>query len=1304
MLNAVLALNELDTKVFESPIPGEAPRVYDSHVTVPDAHLLFNGEFKRVGSNDLKIVGEDGQSFFIQDYFASETRAHLMSPEGATLSASVVEALAGPLAPGQHAQAGGQAASTQPVIGRVDALSGSATVVRNGVTVSLNVGDTVRKGDVVQTSGGSSVAIVFTDGSTFSLNANARMVLDEFVYAAGGTGNTALISLVQGTFSFVAGQVAKNGDMRVETPVATMGIRGTAVLVEISANDGQTRFSVMVEPDGTTGSFNLYNKTTGALIGTVSNSQIGWVVTPAGPLQVVAQQVQKTPAELAQELGIVQQIFTIFDNNQQNPFVPTQDRGDNPNNANPQTAQGGGGSGTPPPNTTTTNNPLADLINAISGNPSTPPSSATVQLPTDPLPGANTGSPPPVVTVTVSPNQAPVAVDDPNGTQDGGNVITPTDPEAPGTDLDPEGGDLRVVNIQRIVDGELQGEPETVGPEGALIVGALGTLTIDEDGEYAFEPNDAFRALAHGVEAIDTFQYTITDPFGLTASAILTINLTGVNDAPVANDVTLEVNVLGNGGFESNPDFLGWTLEEEPDELSDWGLSDLYSSSVYIDRSGNIFTGDNAVAVLSFSGEILDPGYPEAEPGAAHGPSVTSNVFTGYAGDTIRLVYQLSSGSSTGSSDTGKVTARIIDVSTNPPQIVQEITDTAALASSTGIRTFNVQLVDSGQFQIEFIVGSIDDTKGYVVGARLDIGFAGIIQNGVSEDFPYTFSAENLLANATDAEGDTLTLNSVATSTNGAFVYINSDGTVTYDPTSAAAIQALAAGETITDTFTFTIRDEHDAISNQATATITVRGANDAPAALSDSAFVLSGDTVEINVLANDSDVDDNSLTIIGVGVAEHGIVSITEDGTITYTPNEGFSGTDSFTYTIADPHQASATGHVSVVVGSANHQQVAGDVFLQGNYMEIGVSSSGSLGTANPAPEGYHPQGFSGISYVVDIDGWDTGENPTAGDFTLPGSPVDTIVIGHDNRSFANDERSISSQISTSTLDTSANGRLQATTSGSTSSGLSFTQIVDLDPGATYYKTTIILTNTTDAIMDDVRFMRSFDPDQDVARYNTYYTYNDVLANPEDTSDIAIAQAYGHYSGVSVNLIAFDSDARASNFGFANYSVYTPAAFDSPVDLNGAYRDEAITLTFSAGDLAAGGSAQFVFYTSLNGDQGGNDMLVGTGGADAELNGRGGDDIIIALGGNDSITGGAGNDRFIFSPGSGHDTIVDFTAGAGTDDVIELRGFDVSFQSLIASATLEEGDTVLHLTAVDYIRLVDVDLGMLHKDDFAFV
>ena len=65
------------------------------------------------------------------------------------------------------------------------------------------------------------------------------MVLNEFVYNPGGSANSALINLVQGSITFLAGEVAHTGDMKVGTPVATMGIRGTAVQVDIDVNNGQ---------------------------------------------------------------------------------------------------------------------------------------------------------------------------------------------------------------------------------------------------------------------------------------------------------------------------------------------------------------------------------------------------------------------------------------------------------------------------------------------------------------------------------------------------------------------------------------------------------------------------------------------------------------------------------------------------------------------------------------------------------------------------------------------------------------------------------------------------------------------------------------------------------------------------------------------------------------------------------------------------------------------------------------------------------------------------------------------------------
>jgi hypothetical protein len=72
------------------------------------------------------------------------------------------------------------------------------------------------------------------------------MILNEFVYDPNGNSNSTLFSLTKGTFTFIAGKVAKTGDMKVDTPVATMGIRGTTPHVEIS-DDGSVRFSTLIE-------------------------------------------------------------------------------------------------------------------------------------------------------------------------------------------------------------------------------------------------------------------------------------------------------------------------------------------------------------------------------------------------------------------------------------------------------------------------------------------------------------------------------------------------------------------------------------------------------------------------------------------------------------------------------------------------------------------------------------------------------------------------------------------------------------------------------------------------------------------------------------------------------------------------------------------------------------------------------------------------------------------------------------------------------------------------------------------------
>jgi hypothetical protein len=195
-------------------------------IDVADAQLLFAGHFGRTGP-DLVLTGDDGRHHIIPDYFAGENHPALRAPNGASLSADLVELLAGSPAPGQYAQAQPGAASAAAAIGKVEKVSGVATVVRNGVAVALHVGDAVYQNDVIQTGSNSSVGIGFPDGTALNLVDNTRMALNEYAYDANSTSNSALFSLINGTFAFVAGKVAHTGDMKIATPVATMGIRGT---------------------------------------------------------------------------------------------------------------------------------------------------------------------------------------------------------------------------------------------------------------------------------------------------------------------------------------------------------------------------------------------------------------------------------------------------------------------------------------------------------------------------------------------------------------------------------------------------------------------------------------------------------------------------------------------------------------------------------------------------------------------------------------------------------------------------------------------------------------------------------------------------------------------------------------------------------------------------------------------------------------------------------------------------------------------------------------------------------------------
>jgi VCBS repeat-containing protein len=200
------------------------------------------------------------------------------------------------------------------------------------------------------------------------------------------------------------------------------------------------------------------------------------------------------------------------------------------------------------------------------------------------------------------------------------------------------------------------------------------------------------------------------------------------------------------------------------------------------------------------------------------------------------------------------------------------------------------------------------------------------VTNGytTNEDTLFSLAAPGLLANDTDVDLPADLLKAVAgnfTSDLGAPVVVSEDGSMTYDPRSIGQFQLLTNGQSIADTFVYQIQDSAGLVSSPATVTITIQGIDDAPIAVDDSFAVGIGETSALTVLANDTDAD----SIVDAGTVEitanpgFGTVTVDLSGVVFYTPEGGFRGNDSFSYTVRDDAgNISNRATVTLVVNSA--------------------------------------------------------------------------------------------------------------------------------------------------------------------------------------------------------------------------------------------------------------------------------------------------------------------------------------------------------------------------------------------------
>ncbi|MEO1761224.1 MAG: Ig-like domain-containing protein, partial [Cyanobacteria bacterium J06629_18] len=184
----------------------------------------------------------------------------------------------------------------------------------------------------------------------------------------------------------------------------------------------------------------------------------------------------------------------------------------------------------------------------------------------------------------------------------------------------------------------------------------------------------------------------------------------------------------------------------------------------------------------------------------------------------------------------------------------------------------------------------------------------------------------NVLANDTDENGDTLSITSVSGSPTGS-VTIDGDNIV-YNPN--GQFESLNAGETATDTFTYRV-DDGNGLSDTATVTVTINGVdevinNQPPVANNDTATTNQNQAVTISVtdlLANDTDVEGDTLSITSVGNAANGNVALNGNNVL-FTPDAGFSGAASFEYTLSDGSETD-NAIVSVTVNSLSSVEILG-------------------------------------------------------------------------------------------------------------------------------------------------------------------------------------------------------------------------------------------------------------------------------------------------------------------------------------------------------------------------------------------
>jgi VCBS repeat-containing protein len=819
---------------------------------------------------------------------------------------------------------------------------------------------------------------------------------------------------------------------------------------------------------------------------------------------------------------------------------------------------------------------------------------------------------------------------------------------------------------------------------------SYGSMSITVDGIWTFvldNTSAATRALGAGQQVTETFTAIVTDSQGSTDNHTVSILIHGTNDAPVATNASASgtEDAAGIAGSVSGSDVDNATLTYALTAAAPAGLS--------FNSDGSFSYVPQAIDNQLDSGETRTVTFDYvANDGTTISAPATVTITISGANDA-----PVSGGNvaAAGSEDAGSITGTVPGAS--------DVDDEALTYSLVGLPVAGLTFNSNGSFsyvpqaadneldsgetrQVKFQYAAGDGTASSAA-ATVTITISGANDVPVAANAGVTGSEDDTsldgAVGATDVDGDTLTYALTAAAPAG--LTFNSDGTFSFVPT--AADNALAADESRQVSFQY-VAGDGTGNSAPATVTLTLNGVNDAPVAPVETLqFIQDGGVQQFSLGYLDPDATDTlSFTVDSPTV--NGILNINLDGTLTYQPDAGFSGADSFTYTVNDgvvqvtrtvdilvalqatPGDDDIYGTLGpdVIDALAGDDEVYGDA---GNDMLTGNDGHDLIagGLGNDTLEG-----GDGADQLHGGEGDDRLEGGAGDDALLGWQGNDTFVF---NRGDGIDE----------IFDWEAEPRVAfQVVTGSLQDG---DESIDAAPvfGATQVDA-IALSGLLDGSLYEVRVADS--------DFDAVLKLVDQHGNVVAISDDYFGGADARVSFRAEAGKTYTAHVGGENDAEGNYEVEVAKLYDyghdvlrfgagiDPTDIV-AVRDSIVNdghLQLFV-DGGSGGIVTFADFLqgvdstidSIAFDNGivnavptltlydrrattGNDRLAGTAGDDHLIDGNDGDDILLGLDGDDYLRGSAGDDTLVggngndlLEGGAGNDTYV-FTFGDGQDEV----------------------------------------------------